>query len=401
MGGVTRFVCRGLLTTALSLAAMPVPVQTSRYPSLRRDTWYEFLLKKFNPTDFDYGAWLEQRRKALLESTVREPRFWYSLSATTALMLSGAPDPAAGYPSTLGYDHVVSIDKKSDTQTVWHFGPETTKSAKDSTGAATYRCGLTAPLNSGIYAPYLLIGMQVYPKVALANIPHADWAKSDFFNVKPTVTTGPYMVESFTPGNAAQVVMVPNAHYADGRSSAKVFNHAPYLDKVIYKIYGTKPSQIAGLAAGDTDLGLDLIAKDLPDLQSISGYHTVAITGLLDEFLTFNQGKNMKGCPAPYDQTKCGTNTIFVGDKVLRQAINLAIDRQELVLGDHGLRHRAFGHLLQLPSSNTVLPGRVLMDRLFALKILRCGRRRRRRRRPHPRRQNAIRICTVRRGHLN
>jgi len=87
MGGVTRFVCRGLLTTALSLAAMPVPVQTSRYPSLRRDTWYEFLLKKFNPTDFDYGAWLEQRRKALLESTVREPRFWYSLSATTALML--------------------------------------------------------------------------------------------------------------------------------------------------------------------------------------------------------------------------------------------------------------------------------------------------------------------------
>jgi len=51
------------------------------------------------------------------------------------------------------------------------------------------------------------------------------------------------------------------------------------------------------------------------------------------------------------------------------------IDRQELVLGDHGLRHRAFGHLLQLPSSNTVLPGSVLMDRLLALKILRCGRR--------------------------
>jgi len=47
------------------------------------------------------------------------------------------------------------------------------------------------------------------------------------------------------------------------------------------------------------------------------------------------------------------------------------IDCQELVFGDHGLRHRAFGHLLQLPSSNTVLPGSVLMDRLLALKILR------------------------------
>ena len=236
-------------------------------------------------------------------------------------------DPAAGYPSTAGYDHIVSIEKKSDTQTVWHFGPEATKSAKDSKGADTYRCGMTAPLDSGIYAPYLLLGIQVYPKVALGNLAHGDWAKADYFNVKPTVTSGPYMVESFTPGNAAQVVMVPNPHYADGRSGAKVFNHAPYLDKVIYKIYGTKPSQIAGLAAGDTDMGLDLIAADLPALQAINGATTVAITGLLDEFLTFNQGKNMKGCPAPYDQTKCGTATIFSGDKVLRQAINLAIDK--------------------------------------------------------------------------
>jgi peptide/nickel transport system substrate-binding protein len=235
-------------------------------------------------------------------------------------------DPAAGYPSTAGYDHVASIDKTNDTTTVWHFGPESTKSATVA-GQPAYRCGMTAPLDSGIYAPYLLLNMQVYPKSALGGIAHADWAKSDYFNAKPTVTSGPYMVQSFTPGNAAQVVMVPNTHYADGRSGAKVFNHAPYLDKVIYKIYGTKPSQIAGLAAGDTDLGLDLIANDLPALQAVTGYTTVAITGLLDEFLTFNQGKNMKGCPAPYDQTKCGTNTIFVGDKLLRQAINLGIDK--------------------------------------------------------------------------
>jgi peptide/nickel transport system substrate-binding protein len=235
-------------------------------------------------------------------------------------------DPNAGYPSTAGYDHIVSIERKSDTQAIEHFGPESTKSATVA-GQPAYRCGLTAPLDSGIYAPYLLLGTQIYPKSVLSKIATSEWAKADYFNVKPTVTSGPYMVSSFTPGNAAQVVMVPNPNYAAGRSGAKVFNHAPYLDQVIYKIYGTKPSQIAGLAAGDTDLGLDLIAADLPALQAINGYKTVAITGLLDEFLTFNQGKNMKGCPAPYDQTKCGTNTIFTGDKVLRQAINLAIDK--------------------------------------------------------------------------
>jgi len=239
-------------------------------------------------------------------------------------------DPATGAPSTAGYDHITAMEKKSDTQVVWHFGPELTKSAKDSTGASVYRCGLTDALSSGIYAPYLLLGEQVFPKSVLVNIAHTDWARADYFNVKPTVTSGPYMVQNFTPGNAAQVVMIPNPHYADGRSGAKVFSHAPYLDKVIYKIYGTKPSQIAGLAAGDSDLGLDMIANDLPAVNAIAADHTVAITGLQDEFLTFNQGNNMIGCPAPYDQTKCGTPTIFVGDKVLRQAIDLAIDKDTI-----------------------------------------------------------------------
>ena len=120
MRGVTRFVCRGLLTTALCLVGLPVPAQTPRYPSLRRDTWYEFLLKKCNPTDFDYGAWLEQRRKALLESTVREPRFWYSLSATAGLMLMIAAyaklflDP----PSSIISNNVATADSVSRKEVV-------------------------------------------------------------------------------------------------------------------------------------------------------------------------------------------------------------------------------------------------------------------------------------------
>jgi peptide/nickel transport system substrate-binding protein len=239
-------------------------------------------------------------------------------------------DPATGAPNTAGYDHITSMEKKSDTQVIWHFGPELTKSAKDSSGNPAYRCGLAGALTSGIYAPYLLLAEAIFPKSALGTIAHSDWARSDYFNVQPTVTSGPYMVQNFTPGNAAQVVMVPNPHYADGRGGAKVFNHKPYLDKVIYKIYGSKPSQIAGLAAGDADLGLDMIANDLPALEAITQDHTVAITGLQDEFLTFNQGNNMIGCPAPYDQTKCGTPTIFQGDKVLRQAINLAIDKDTI-----------------------------------------------------------------------
>jgi uncharacterized protein YoxC len=46
------------------------------------DTWYEFLLKQFNPGDIDYGEWMEERRRVFLEATVRNPYFLYSFWLT-------------------------------------------------------------------------------------------------------------------------------------------------------------------------------------------------------------------------------------------------------------------------------------------------------------------------------
>jgi hypothetical protein len=46
------------------------------------DTWYEFLLKQFNPSDIDYGKWMEERRRVFLEATVRNPYFPYSFWLT-------------------------------------------------------------------------------------------------------------------------------------------------------------------------------------------------------------------------------------------------------------------------------------------------------------------------------
>jgi hypothetical protein len=71
---------------ALALNSSGIWAQTPRRPYTGRDTWYEFLLNQFNPRGVDYGAWLEKRREAFLEATVREPHFWYSLSVTTGLV---------------------------------------------------------------------------------------------------------------------------------------------------------------------------------------------------------------------------------------------------------------------------------------------------------------------------
>jgi len=81
-----RLVRCGFLIILIPLVGPSMRAQTRQRQNVGRDTWYEFLLKQFNPRNFDYGAWLEKRREAFREETVKEPHFWYSLSVTTGLL---------------------------------------------------------------------------------------------------------------------------------------------------------------------------------------------------------------------------------------------------------------------------------------------------------------------------
>jgi hypothetical protein len=49
-------------------------------------TWYEFMLHQLNPRGRDYGAWLRERREALVEGSIRNQYFWYAFWATVALI---------------------------------------------------------------------------------------------------------------------------------------------------------------------------------------------------------------------------------------------------------------------------------------------------------------------------
>ena len=53
----------------------------------RGDTWYEFLFRQFNPSNFDYGAWMEERRQVFLNESVRNPYFNYSAGVTLTLLV--------------------------------------------------------------------------------------------------------------------------------------------------------------------------------------------------------------------------------------------------------------------------------------------------------------------------
>lgn len=78
-------------TDTLPQVAMP--------PYQRQLTWYEFLLRQFNPTDYDYGRWIEQRRRQFVESRIKNRYFLYSLFTSLALLVT------AGISARMWIDH--------------------------------------------------------------------------------------------------------------------------------------------------------------------------------------------------------------------------------------------------------------------------------------------------------
>lgn len=57
-------------------------------PYQHQDTWYEFMLKQFNPDNVDYGRWVEQERRKLIELLLKNPYFLYSFWVTVALLVA-------------------------------------------------------------------------------------------------------------------------------------------------------------------------------------------------------------------------------------------------------------------------------------------------------------------------
>lgn len=73
----------------------PQPVATPRPPYQHpvvvappyQRTWYDAMLRQFNPDNLDWGQWLEQRREQFLEQTAANPYFKYSMVTTLILIV--------------------------------------------------------------------------------------------------------------------------------------------------------------------------------------------------------------------------------------------------------------------------------------------------------------------------
>jgi ABC-type transport system substrate-binding protein len=110
-----------------------------------------------------------------------------------------------------------------------------------------------------------------------------------------------------------------------GRGGTGPFNHAPHLARAVLRIYPSKDAMLAGLRAGDADLGFHLGAIDLVDLRSMFGSSPTSDPGLRDEFLNPNHDVNTATRTMPPWVQPDG-----VEDRAVLQALSLAIDRQAL-----------------------------------------------------------------------
>jgi hypothetical protein len=62
--------------------------QSAHVPYQYQETWYEFVLRQFNPNDVDYGRWIERERRAFIDARIRNPYFMYSLCTSLGLLLA-------------------------------------------------------------------------------------------------------------------------------------------------------------------------------------------------------------------------------------------------------------------------------------------------------------------------
>ena len=119
---------------------------------------------------------------------------------------------------------------------------------------------------------------------------------------KNPVGTGPFKFVSWTPG--VEIILERNPDYWGG---------APKVDRVIYRPILEDQSRLSELEAGSVDLIVNIPPDDLARLKADERFTTVEQPGMHTWYIVFNCQK------PPFNDVK------------VRQAANMAIDRQAIV----------------------------------------------------------------------
>jgi len=183
-----------------------------------------------------------------------------------------------------GYDRIESVEAADDATVVVRF--------------------------KSFYAPFLTLFEYVLPEHVLGDQPDMNNAG---FNRSP-IGTGPFTVKEWIPGD--YMAFVPNAHY---RKAGQ-----PYLDQLIFKIVPSRETGVAMLKTGEVDVMWDLVEDLIPQIEGNADLNQWISPSINIERLILNLSK-------PGEPADPAVPHPALGDLRVRQALNAAIDKQQIV----------------------------------------------------------------------
>ena len=161
-----------------------------------------------------------------------------------------------------------------------------------------------------VYSPwgtlFLASAGGLLPMHALKDLPTLDG--SPFVTTGAGPFSGPFTIKEIAKGD--RIVLAANPNYWRGKAK---------LDTVNIKIVESREAVLAGLQAGDLDIGPDFAESSIPDLQGVESLNTFAVPGSSFEHYFFNFGKG--------DADSGPAGPCFFTNENVRKALTYGIDR--------------------------------------------------------------------------
>jgi peptide/nickel transport system substrate-binding protein len=201
------------------------------------------------------------------------------------------PGVAAGVGQE-GYDLITSVERAGPSGVVMHF--------------------------RSLFPAFVNLFPAILPRHRLQGVATNQLA-ADAYWTKPDVVSGPFTVQDVAGG---RITLRRNPHYADGRSAIAVLGHPAYADRVVFQAFTSRQAVLAALKAGDVQADIDLTERELNTLATLSGVSVTLAPALAYEQLSLNQAN-----PNP----ATGASPPWVGDRIVRQALDLGMDRPGIV----------------------------------------------------------------------
>ena len=143
----------------------------------------------------------------------------------------------------------------------------------------------------------------ILPKHAWSALPFKDWRTGGEWFREHLVTSGPFLLESWKPQQ--EIVLVRNDRYHQP--------DRPRLDRAVLRIVPESTSQVAQLLAGEVDFATTVQPTDAPRIEGDKRLELLAIPFRSFVYAAWNNERE------PF------------GDRDLRRALTLAIDRKKIV----------------------------------------------------------------------